>query len=52
MKISLKSIQVYDRTPMLGLVDLYNKDREKAKLLRGYCPEVDGALRYQVLFKS
>lgn len=52
MTVSLKSIQVYDRTPMLSLIDRYNKDQEKAKLLRGYCPEVDGALRYQALLKA
>jgi len=52
MVISLKSIEVYDRTPMLAVVDLYNKDKEKAKRLRGYCPEVDDALRYQALLKS
>ena len=50
--VSLKSIQIYDRTPMLSLIDLYKKDREKANLLRGYCPEIDGALRYQALVTS
>ena len=52
MTVSLKSIQVYDRTPMLGLIDKYRKNAAKARLLRGYCSEIDDALRYQALFTS
>lgn len=52
MTVSLKSIQIYDRTPMLGLIDKYSKDAARAKLLRGYCAEIDDALRYQALFTS